>query len=462
MKSSSSLETPFRLPVVLLVGRTNVGKSTLLNRVVGTQVAMVSDIAGTTRDRLQHSTSWRGVPFLIMDSGGYIVRPVTSLERETEKQLRSGLKTADVILFMVDGMEGLHPLDQELALRLKAAHKPVIVCVNKMERNRDSVAITAEFHALGFPDIFEASALTGSGVGDLLDAIVDRLGEPLHVSESRGMRLTFVGKPNVGKSSLVNAILQDDRVVVTELPHTTREPQDLPFRFGRRDVVLVDTAGLHPVRKLRYNSGLRMRGRLEIKGMEWTERRIAMSDVCLFVIESHGSLSTQDYRIADVLAHHPASGIVVVANKLDLLEDSTRKMRRKITETIHRVLPNLPEPAVVFTSTVTGEGIPELLPTAFRVFRKLTTAYPKEELRTVIENFFETHVAPLLTPDDRRAGRIIRVMTVKQSSVRPREVEILYQSRKTIPANLIGRLQHELSEHFQSQGISLMLQLRRV
>lgn len=451
------------LPSVALIGRVNVGKSTLFNRLVESEIVLTSNLPGTTRDRIERVTEWRGKSFRLMDSGGFLVNPKSEIEREILKQTERAIQTADVIVWVVDGKMGKHALEETLAVKLRQQSKPVILCVNKIEHDRDRLNTAGEFESLGFTPIQLVSAYTGVGTGDLLDLIVDRLPEtPTESYIRKPLRLTFVGKPNVGKSSLINRILNDERVIVSELPHTTRESQDIAFAYDGRPITLVDTAGIHPVKKLLHNIHLAFSGKLEAKGMKQSENAIASSDVVAFVIESHAPLSVQDFRIADLIAQYPSTAVMIVANKWDLLEEKTTTSVKKFTETLHRVLPMLPKPPVLCVSAVERQRVQTILSTAIELHQRLHRTIPPEDLREFLREFTATHVLRSNISDGRRKPLDPPIFySLKQTQLRPRVFTLSYQAKIPLPSRYMGQLRNALVERFDLTGMTIQLQAKK-
>lgn len=450
-------------PVVALVGRVNVGKSTLFNRILEDRRALISQIAGTTRDRIECVATWRGRAMRLVDSGGVITSPKTELEHKIVYQTERAIEDADVIVFVVDSMEGLHAQDTSFSNQLRRLGKPVIVCANKSERREAYDAASGEFERFGFPTLIPVSAFTGSGVGDLLDAIVSALpASPSSDDTSRRTRITFIGKPNVGKSSLVNGLLNDERVIVTELPHTTRESQDIAFTWNQRALTLVDTAGIHPIRKIRASSHLAFAGKLEERGIEQSARKIPESDVVVFVIEAHGTLSAQDYRVADLISTHPRVGVVVAVNKVDLLSDRAVSKTRAMASTLHRVLPMFPFPPVVFTSATSGYGMDQLMTACIDVTDRMNTATSGDVLSEFRKRFArENPLSAKATAMRKPVGPPI-LLSLREVSLRPRVLELTYRGKLDLPKRYIDRMRAELYRTVNFAGISVSISTERL
>lgn len=458
---SSPSQTP---PTVALVGRVNVGKSTLFNRILEEHRALTSDVPGTTRDRIERLTEWRNKQFKLVDSGGYISKPQSSLEQQMSEQTARALETADLIVFVVDAKAGRLPQDDALAEQIRKRDIPVVVCANKTEQEETRQSAHAEFAPFGFASITPTSSYTGVGVGDLLDEVTDRLEQLPNFKEPQNpLRLTFVGKPNVGKSSLINSMLNDERVIVTDLPHTTRESQDIHFSWRDSPVTLVDTAGIHPLKKIRRNTNLAFTGKLEARGIQQTESQIEQSDVIVFVVESHGSMSVQDYRIADLLTKNPEAGVIIVANKWDLIDVAQRDKKTKITQTLHKVLSMLPQPPVVFTSAKNGKGVEDIVPAALDVFQRMNTALPGEKLSAFRANFGEKN--PIISKGKGALQRPVgppELASLREVSIRPRVLLLSYRSKLNLPKRYTRHLLSEFKQTFNTSGFHVKLRLQRL
>jgi len=298
-------------PIVAIVGRPNVGKSTFFNRVIGQRLAIVDDQPGVTRDRNFSETDWAGTRFFAVDTGGMIEGSDVPLDREIRKQALLAITEADVILFLVDGQVGIHPLDEGIAELLQKTSTPVVLVVNKMDNLPRDVG-HLDFWSLGMGDPIPVSAISGKGSGDLLDAIVAKLPKHPGVPQEEGVvRVAVVGKPNVGKSSFVNRLFGEERVVVSEIPGTTRDPVDSEMQYHDKSLVFVDTAGLRRQSKvkdsLEYYSALR------------TAKVVRGADVCLVLVDATEPIHIQDLRVVEQ-AWEAGAAVILVANKWDLVE----------------------------------------------------------------------------------------------------------------------------------------------
>src|SRR5205823_2702523 len=295
------------IPVVALLGRPNVGKSALFNRIVGRETAIVSEEAGTTRDRHFARADWNGRAFWLVDTGGVADDPQHPMDVEIRRQVQEAIGEADLLLFVVDAITGLHPSDAHVAEILRTSGKPWLLVANKVDNPRSTDFY--EFYSLGAGDPIPVSANNGMGSGDLLDAVVERL-PPVEPKEETALSVAVVGRPNVGKSSFVNRLLGEDRLVVSEIAGTTRDAIDTPMRYHNRDLIFIDTAGLR--RQSRIEEGIEFYSALR------TRRAIERAEICLLLVEPlEGELQNQDLKIA-ALAWEAGRGLIVVVNKWDL------------------------------------------------------------------------------------------------------------------------------------------------
>ncbi|MBO4641665.1 MAG: ribosome biogenesis GTPase Der [Bacteroidaceae bacterium] len=367
--------------LVAIVGRPNVGKSTLFNRLTKTRHAIVSEEAGTTRDRQYGKCDWNGREFSVVDTGGWVVNSDDIFEEEIRKQVAIATEEADLILFMVDIMNGVTDLDESVAKILRRSTKPVILVCNKMDNNETYLA--AEFYSLGIGDPQCISASTGSGTGDLLDLIIERLPKNSdEVPEENIPRFAVVGRPNVGKSSLVNSFIGEDRHIVTDIAGTTRDSIYTRYdKFGF-DFYLVDTAGIRKKNKVTED--------LEFYSVMRSIRAIENSDVCILMIDATRGIEGQDLNIFQLIQKNQKS-LVVVVNKWDLVPDKTQKVMDEFVHAIHNRMAPFTDFPIIFGSALTKQRIFRVLETAKSVYenrcRRVSTAKLNEEMLPLIEAY---------------------------------------------------------------------------
>ena len=389
-------------PLVAIVGRPNVGKSTLFNRLAGQPLAIVSEVPGTTRDRVTATIPWRDHSLILVDTGGIEVAPASNLWEKVQAQVETALEEADAIIFLVDVVDGATPADVDIAQSLRQRGKPLALAVNKVDNPRRELD-AAEFHALGLGDPLPISAYHNLGVRDLMSRLDDLLPIPPEEDAAQdGLKLAIVGRPNVGKSMLLNTILGHQRVIVSEAPGTTRDAIDIPFSFDDKTVTLIDTAGV------------RRRGRIEVGIEKYSVlravRAIERANVCLLVIDGTESVTAQDTHIAgQVLDAY--RGVVVVVNKWDLVEGETDMER--MTLEVRRMLKFIPHAPICFTSALTGAGVQKTIETALEVYEQGNRMVSRGALERTLMSAVADHLPP------NRRGRPLKIYRIYQKGVNP-------------------------------------------
>ncbi len=433
------------LPVVAIVGRPNVGKSTFFNRLVGGRVAIVSDRPGVTRDRNFARADWAGRTFFVVDTGGVIEGSDEPLDRSVREQAMAAVREADLIVLVLDGKVGPHPLDERLAEILRTAGLPVMVVVNKMDRLPDETG-HLEFWNLGLGEPFPVSAMSGRGSGDLLDELVARLPEPPPEADvqSDEVRVAVVGRPNVGKSSLVNRLFGEERVVVSETPGTTRDPVDSVLTYHGRSLRFIDTAGLRRQSRVRdsieYYSALR------------TERVVEEADVCILVVDSADGLHHQDIRVAE-RAWEAGCGLIVLANKWDKVEKATEtadEFRKAVT----RKVPFLRWVPFVFGSAATGLRVRKLLDLVLEVQENRLTRVQTAEVNQVLERLVNRQ------PPPHHRGRPVRLKYASQVAVAPPTLAVFANYPKAVPDHYHRYLLNGFRDHWPFTGSPVRIRLR--
>ena len=380
--------------LVAIVGRPNVGKSTLFNRFTQTRHAIVADEAGTTRDRQYGKCEWTGREFSIVDTGGWVVNSDDIFEEEIRKQVLIAVEEADVVLFLVDVQNGVTDLDMQVASILRRSKTPVILVSNKTD-NYDLQYNAAEFYSLGLGDPFCVSALTGSGTGDLLDMVVEKLPAPTpDEAEEEIPRFAVVGRPNVGKSSIVNAFIGEDRNIVTNIAGTTRDSIYTRYTKFGFDFYLVDTAGIRKKGKVNED--------LEFYSVMRSIRAIENADVCILMLDATRGLESQDLNIYSLVQRNQ-KGLVVVINKWDLVEDKSTKAMKYFEDTIRERFAPFTDFPIVFASALTKQRIFKVLELAKQTYLNRTTKVPtarlNEEMLPIIE----------ATPPPSNKGKYIKI-----------------------------------------------------
>lgn len=364
--------------IVSLVGKPNVGKSTLFNRLTQTKEAIVDSIAGVTRDRNYGKSDWCGYEFSVIDTGGYVVGSDDIFELEIRKQVKLAIDESDVILFLVDGREGVSPLDHEVALMLRKSKKPFYLVVNKID-SPSNYFDHAEFYELGLDEIFPISAISGSGTGDLLDQVITHFDESQVHEEDDLPKIAVVGKPNVGKSSIINTLLGKDQHIVTPLPGTTRDTVYTRYNSFGFDFYLVDTAGMRKKSKVGED--------LEFYSVMRSIRAIENSDVCIVMCDASVGFDAQDLNIFSLTARN-RKGVVIVMNKWDLVEKDSKTVK-EYEKLINGKIAPFTDVPIIFTSVINKQRIYRVLEKAIEVNenrkRKVSTAQLNDQLLAIIK-----------------------------------------------------------------------------
>jgi GTPase len=428
------------LGTVAIVGFPNVGKSTLVNRLTETRAAVVHATPGVTRDRKELVAEWAGKRFVVVDTGGVDIADPSPLTRSVAEQAREAVADADLVLFVVDGRAGITPGDEEIAEILRRAKKPVLLVVNKLDDPaQESLAL--EFHRLGLDEPLPVSAMHGFGTGDLLDEIVSRLpgGRRAPVGDA-AIRVAILGRPNVGKSSLLNAILGRERVIVSEIPGTTRDAIDTTFARGDRTFVLVDTAGLR--RKRRHRQGIEYYS--ELRALEAADR----ADIALVLIDTSEGIVEQDLSVADVARKAQCSTIVVLS-KWDIsnvtIEDVRPELERRLRQ----------RPPWVAVSAKTGRGVERLLDTIERQFDKYVARISTAELNRFLAELREARQPPS------RNGKRLNLLYGAQVTARPPRFRISVNDPSLVTRDYGYWIENRLRDRFALEGVPVSVDFVR-
>lgn len=369
--------------IVAIVGRPNVGKSTFFNRLIQRREAIVDSVSGVTRDRHYGKSDWNGKRFSVIDTGGYVKGSDDVFEAEIDKQVELAIDEADAIIFMVDVEAGITPMDEEVAKLLRKVNKPVLLAVNKVDNNKRREN-AVEFYSLGLGDYFPIASTNGSGTGDLLDAVVEALPETESEDESELPRFAVVGRPNAGKSSFINALIGEDRYIVTDVAGTTRDSIDTKYdRFGF-EFNLVDTAGIRRKSKVKED--------LEFYSVMRSVRAIENCDVCLLVLDATRGFDGQVQNIF-WLAQRNRKGIVILVNKWDLLEKETNTMK-EYEASIRREMEPFTDVPIVFMSVLNKQRIYKAIETAVRVYENRSRKIKTRELNDIMLPIIEQNPPP--------------------------------------------------------------------
>jgi GTP-binding protein len=384
--------------IVAIVGRPNVGKSTLFNRLIESNQAIVDDQSGVTRDRNYGLVEWTGQTFNLIDTGGYVVGSEDVFERAIREQVHIAMEEADVLIFLVDAMSGLTPLDRDFANVIRQSKKPVLIATNKVDGTNQRDLIY-DFYELGFDELFPVSAMNGSGTGDLLDKVIESLPPVVeNTVDDEIPRFTVVGRPNVGKSSMINALLGRDANIVTPIAGTTRDSVDTRFRAFGHDLILVDTAGLRKRAKVKEN--------IEFYSTLRTIRSIEAADVAIMMIDASRGLEAQDLSIIQTIQKN-MKGLVIAVNKWDLIQKETNTARDMEKE-IRAKLSPMSDVPIIFTSVLEKQRILRVLEAAEQVYQNKQRTVPTHELNEIMLAAIARHHPPT------NRGRIVSIKYVTQ------------------------------------------------
>jgi GTP-binding protein len=432
-------------PAVAILGRPNVGKSTLFNRLVGGRRAIVDDVPGVTRDRIYGEAAWRGRRLRLIDTGGFDPEAPHGLVAEVGRQVELAVAEAALVLLVVDARAGLTPLDLAIARRLRGrGARPVLVCANKVDGTRQEAA-AAEFHRLGFAEVLPIAAESGRGVGDLLDAVVARLGgAPAEAAAPPRTTVAIVGRPNVGKSSLLNRLVGQARAIVRPEPGTTRDALDTPFDLDGRRYLLIDTAGIRARRKV----GLTIEAYSALR----SRRAIERADVALLLLDPADGVTEQDARIAG-LADGAGCGLVLVANKWDLAPPGP-EARASFAAAVRGRLAFLAHAPLAFASARTGWRVRGLFDLVDRVQAERTKRVPTPELNAALQRMLERRAPPAAG-----AGPL-KIRYAAQVGTRPPAIALFTNRRQAPQPSYQRYLEHQLRQAFGFQGVPIRLLFR--
>src|SRR4051794_6435624 len=455
-----------KTPSVVLVGRPNVGKSTLFNRMTGSRRAIVAPIAGTTRDALTRPVAWRGATFDLFDTGGLYGASEDPLHDLVVEQGHRAIVGADLLVFLVDGREGLIPGDERIARELRETGRPVLLAINKTDDKRSQKSIV-DFYQLGFDPLLEISAEHGTGVAELLDEIVTGLGarrlglavnsregeqapspQPLLDAASEEIRIAIVGRPNVGKSSLVNRLLREERVLVSDMPGTTRDAIDAPLIWHRRRFRIIDTAGM------RRPGRVRTGGKVELVSVSLAKASIADADVVALIIDANSGATDLDAAIGGE-ADRAGRGIVIVANKWDLVKSQDQNFVKVFDDKLRHGMRFLDYAPILHISALTGERTAKVLETIDKIAAARRVRVPTPALNKFIESV--TAANPPVSPGRRH----VRILYAAQIGVAPPSFVFFTNVATTLHFSYERFLINQLRQKFGFAGSPIRVQVRR-
>ena len=430
--------------IVAIVGRPNVGKSTLFNRLIGGRRAIVKEVSGVTRDRHYGKSEWNGKQFSVIDTGGYVSGSDDVFEGEIRRQVAIAIEEATLLIFVVDVETGITDLDESVAQLLRNSKKPIIVVANKVDNN-ERINDTFEFFQFGLDHVFGISAINGSGTGEMLDHLAEQLYDEKEVVDNEKPRIAIVGKPNVGKSSLTNALLGEDRNIVTDISGTTRDAVDTHFKAFGFDLILVDTAGIRKKSKVHED--------IEFYSVMRAIRAIEDSDVCLFMIDAKEGLQKQDLSIFSVIEKNK-KGIVLLVNKWDSIEKEITTTKSYEEDIISKIAPFTDLP-ILFISALNKQRIHKALETAMEVFenrkQKIATSRLNEVMSAAIEK----------TPPPSIKGKYVKIKYVTQLPTHSPTFAFFCNLPQYIKDPYKRYLENQMRKTFDLKGVPIRLIFRK-
>ena len=432
-------------PIVAVVGRPNVGKSTLFNAIAGSNISIVKDTPGVTRDRIYADCTWLNTTFTLIDTGGIEPDSGDVILSQMRAQAQIAIDTADVIIFLTDVRQGMQDADTKVADMLRRSRKPVILAVNKVDSFQKFMADVYEFHNLGIGDPIPISAASRLGIGDLLEAVAEHFPQSsVEEAEDERPRVAIVGKPNVGKSSIINRLTGENRVIVSDIAGTTRDAIDTVVRHNKKDYVFIDTAGLRRKNKVKED--------LERYSIIRTVTAVERADVVIVVIDATEGVTEQDAKIAGI-AHDRGKGIIIAVNKWDAINKDNNTVK-KFTEKIRLILSFLPSAGIMFVSAVSGQRL-------LKMFDMIDTVIENQNLRIatgVLNEILTEAVALQQPPSDR--GRRLKIFYMTQVSVKPPTFVLFVNDKELMHYSYTRYIENRIREAFGFRGTSLKFIIR--
>jgi GTPase len=433
--------------IVAIVGRPNVGKSTLFNRLTESRNAIVKETSGVTRDRHYGVAEWNGIEFSVIDTGGYVVGSDDIFEEEIRKQVIVAIEEANAIIFVVDVVTGITDLDTDVADILRRTKKKVMVVCNKVD-NTERQLQSAEFYSLGLGEVFNISAINGSGTGEMLDTLVEGLDKELKSEdeETELPRFAIVGKPNVGKSSLINALVGKDRSIVTPISGTTRDSINTRYNAFGFDFILVDTAGIRKKAKVHED--------IEFYSVLRSVRTIENSDVCIFMIDATEGIQKQDLNIFYVIEKNH-KGVVVLVNKWDLVENKESNTTKEYEDLIREQLAPYKDVPIIFTSTITKQRIHKALEEAVRVFENRKRKIPTSKLNDLMLDVINNNPPPAYK------GKYVKIKFVSQLPTHAPAFAFFCNLPQYVKEPYKRYLENQLRKHYDFSGVPVRIFMRK-
>lgn len=432
-------------PVVVIVGRPNVGKSTFFNRLIGKKEAIVHGISGVTRDRNYGLVDWNGKEFQLIDTGGYVPNSPELFETAIREQVEVAIQQADSIIFLVDVRDGVNPMDVEIANMIRTSGKHFFLLVNKVDSANFEPAI-GEFYQLGIDNVYDISALAGRKIGDFLDILTDDFNSNLKEAEDERVKIAIVGRPNVGKSSLANSLLGYERSIVTEIPGTTRDSLDSILKYYGKEIILVDTAGLR--KKKRVNESIEFFSTIR------TLKAIAECDVAVILIDAKIGLEKQDQKIIDEAVNR-RKGIIIAVNKWDLVEKDS-KTSIEFEKEIRKKMGAVDYPPLIFISALTKQRIYKLIDLSLKIAEERKKKIPTSELNELILPLIEKN-----PPPPTGTGREVKIKYVTQVGEKYPVFLFFTNYPLQVAENYKRFLEKLIRKHFGFEGVSMTMSFKR-
>ncbi len=434
-----------RKPIVAIVGRPNVGKSTFVNRLMGARHSIVDDFPGVTRDRIYFDVEWQNKGFTVIDTGGIIPGDEDDIMVSIFDQAKLACEEADKIIFLVDGKDGINPVDYDIANILRQSGKPIFLAVNKCD-NPESLMMTSDFYALALGDPIGISALHGSGgVGDLLEIITEDFEVSEEEEDDNRIRIAIVGRPNAGKSSIVNALLNADRVIVSDVSGTTRDSIDSYVTYKDKEFVIVDTAGIRKKSKVDYG--------VEKFAVDRAIRSIRECDVALLVIDAKEGISDQDKKISSIITE-AGKGIIVAVNKWDLIEEKKANTINKFEKELSADIPFLSYAPKIFISAVTKQRLGQIFDESLKVYEQCVKRVSTGLLNKIVNEAYA------LNPPTSFKGKRLKIYYATQANIQPPTFVLFVNSEELLKDSYKRYLENKLREAFGFFGTPIRISVR--
>ena len=430
--------------IVAIVGRPNVGKSTFFNRLTETRQAIVDEISGVTRDRHYGKVFWNGRNFTVIDTGGYITNSDDIFEEEIRKQVLLAIEESDVIIFLTDVTSGITDLDQSVAEMLRKVSKPVLLAVNKVDNTARNME-TSVFYGLGLGDVYPVSSINGSGTGDLLDQLVENFERGEEEEQGEIPRIAVVGRPNVGKSSLINSLIGEERNIVTEISGTTRDSIHTRYSKYNHDFILVDTAGIRKKAKVKED--------LEFYSVMRSIRAIEHADVCLVLIDATIGIESQDVNIFHLI-EKSKKGVVILVNKWDLVEKETNTVKES-EAAIRKKLEPFTDVPILFVSAITKQRVHKAIEEVLKVFENRKRKIPTSKLNEVMQEVIAAYHPPAVK------GKYIRIKYVTQLPSQTPSFAFYCNLPQYIKEPYKRYLENKIRQNFVFTGVPIQIYMRK-